>query len=663
VARLLRAVWSWLDDRAGVNRLWRGFADEPIPGGARWAYVFGSALTIVFALQALSGVMLAFYYSPSSTDAWASVYFIQREVTGGWILRGLHHWGSSAMIVLVVAHAVQTFLFGAHKKPRELNWIIGVLMALLVLAFGLTGYLLPWDQKGYWATRVATGIAGSLPVVGAALERLAVGGSDYGNLTLTRFFAIHVFVLPFLLVTLLGAHIYLFRRHGTTPPPGLGKTSLARVELFVPRQLALDAWAGLAVVAILAAVVWATGGADLDAPADPASNYLARPEWYFLALFQLLKYFEGPLQLIGTVVLPGLATTIALVLPFLDRGPERRAAGGVVGPFVAFMAPAVLAIAVNLAGIGSAGPRDPVRLVWAVALPCAAIFAVVALGFAKRPEPDSGPQAAVGKRGRLTLLVLFGLGAVVAFTLLGAHEDAVDPSVAKAAAAARARADKALELAAAGVPPGGGEALWASDPFSDGERVFQESCAVCHTLNGAGEHKGPALTGWARRAWLVAVIRTPDDPRLFGPTKKLKAMPPYDKPGEAEALAEFLLAEGGEKAVDAALVEKGRKLFADDTCKDCHLYGGEGRDLGTPGPELKAYATKEWLEGFITNPGAEKYFGPLNEMPVFAEKLTKLEIEHVAAYLMMARGESMEPPAAAPAPAPAPAPATAAATP
>jgi ubiquinol-cytochrome c reductase cytochrome b subunit len=159
----VKGLIDWLDERAGVRALWREVADEKIPGGARFAYVFGSVLVFLFIQQVVLGILLSTYYSPSATDAWASVAYLNDQVTAGWFLRGLHHHGSSAMVILVVFHFVQVVLAGAYRRPRELNWITGLAMGGLVLAFALTGYLLPWDQKGYWATQVATGIMGTVP--------------------------------------------------------------------------------------------------------------------------------------------------------------------------------------------------------------------------------------------------------------------------------------------------------------------------------------------------------------------------------------------------------------------------------------------------------------------------------------------------------------------
>lgn len=306
-----------LDDRLGWRNLAAAAADEAVRGGARYAYVFGSALLFTFVLQVVTGIAMASAYSPSVTDAWGSVYYIQHVMTLGWLVRGLHHFGSSAMIILCVLHMTQVFLHGAHRAPREANWITGVIMLLLVLGFGLTGYLLPWDQKGYWATQVATSIIGGTPG-GPALQAVLQGGSEYGNLTLTRFYALHVFVLPVTLTLLITGHVYLFRRHGVTPSPTLDDAALSRVETFWPYQVLKDlVFAGVVLGCLVALAVLV--GADLEAPADPAGGYEARPEWYFLFLFQLLKYFEGPLVMVGTVVIPTLAVGFLFLVPFLDR--------------------------------------------------------------------------------------------------------------------------------------------------------------------------------------------------------------------------------------------------------------------------------------------------------------------------------------------------------
>ncbi|MCB9648100.1 MAG: cytochrome b N-terminal domain-containing protein [Deltaproteobacteria bacterium] len=321
---LPKALLDALEQRTGYRKLLSEALDERVPGGASWAYVLGSATLILFLIQLGTGLVLAMFYSPSATDAWASVAYLERAVPAGALVRGIHHHAAGAMVVMAGLHLLQVVLWGAYKAPREGNWITGMMLLGLVLSFALTGYLLPWDQTGYWATKVATSIAGTVPVVGQYLQPIAQGGNDYGSLTLTRFYALHVIAFPIATLGLIGAHMYFFRRHGVTPSARLSAEQLARrEESFWPKQVLIDAVFAAAVVGVLIYVA-ATAGAPLQAPADPSSNFIARPEWYFLFLFQLLKYFEGPLQVVGTVVIPGLASTFLLALPFIDRKPSRR---------------------------------------------------------------------------------------------------------------------------------------------------------------------------------------------------------------------------------------------------------------------------------------------------------------------------------------------------
>src|SRR6516225_5309726 len=214
---------------------------EPLPGGSRWAAAFGSLLLFAFLLQVVTGILLSMNYAPSVDSAWPSVKFIQEEVPLGAFIRALHHWGSSAMVILLLLHLLQVFVWGAYKKPRELTWMAGVLLLFCSLGLAFTGYLLPWDQKAYWATKVGLGIASTTPSIGDSLRTLLQGGPDMGNLTLTRFFSIHTFVLPGLLILLVVVHLYLFRLHGVTPPWWQSAEQLrATEEPFWPKQLLKD---------------------------------------------------------------------------------------------------------------------------------------------------------------------------------------------------------------------------------------------------------------------------------------------------------------------------------------------------------------------------------------------------------------------------------------
>ena len=278
---------DWLDHRTGYRKMVHSALFEHVPGGARWRYVWGSTLSFAIVAQFVTGIVLWLGYSPSAQTAWESVFYMQEHMPLGWLVRGLHHWTAQLMVPLLVLHLMQVVIDGAYKAPREVNYWFGLALTGLTLALSLTGYLLPWDQKGMWATKVATNLMSSVPFVGPALQRMVVGGPDYGHHTLTRFFALHAGVLPAALVALIVGHIYLFRRHGITVKEPKKKPD----AMFWPDQVLKDAIACLAVAAaVLGLTIW-KHGAELTAPANPAENYsAARPDWYFMGLFQLLKF-------------------------------------------------------------------------------------------------------------------------------------------------------------------------------------------------------------------------------------------------------------------------------------------------------------------------------------------------------------------------------------
>jgi quinol-cytochrome oxidoreductase complex cytochrome b subunit len=215
---MLAKLGDWLDERFQWRQVWEAIFLRKIPH-VNWFYTLGSATLFVATLQGITGILLTFYYVPDPTHAYDSVVYITTQLPMGWFIRGLHHWGASAMIVLVVAHMLRIFFYGAYKYPREMTWITGVFLLLVVVGFGFTGYLLPWDQKAYWATTVGTKIAGVAPFVGDWILRIARGGPELSAVTLARFFGTHVWVLPASLAALIGVHLYLIIRIGISAVP------------------------------------------------------------------------------------------------------------------------------------------------------------------------------------------------------------------------------------------------------------------------------------------------------------------------------------------------------------------------------------------------------------------------------------------------------------
>ena len=336
---------SWLDERIDLSAVKRALLDREVPDRLTWWHTLGSATLTVFLIQIVTGLVLATYYAPSPDHAYESVRFIQRQVASGALLQGIHHWGASAMVVLVLAHMIRVFSMGAYKYPREPNWVLGTIMFLLVLGFGFTGYLLPWDQRAYWATQVGTSIAGTAPLVGGVLGTLLRGGPQLGAATLTRFYAFHVLWLPVLLGVFVLVHLAIVIRQGiaprtvtledgapgrTTDPayPQYYREHYAATKRhgvrFWPDIVGKDLIASFAVVAIIVLLALAFGS-TLEAPADPTdSAYVPLPEWYFLPFYQLLKLFPGSLESTIAVGVPLLLVFSLLALPFFDTRSRRN---------------------------------------------------------------------------------------------------------------------------------------------------------------------------------------------------------------------------------------------------------------------------------------------------------------------------------------------------
>lgn len=317
---------TFLTDRLGWQQYLKPFLEKPLPGGLGWTVTLGSVCALIFAVQAVTGMILAFYYSPSPDQAYASINYIMNDVSMGVILRGIHHWGAGALIIVVFAHLVTNFFSGAFRSPRELTWIVGVCLFLLTLGFGFTGYLLPWDQKAYWATVVSTNIPKDIPLIGKFAARLMLGGETVSGLTLTRFYAIHTLVLPALTAFFIMFHIYLVRVHDIA---GHGEEKSAAVEKtyrFFPEHLFRCSIAfGIVFSIVLLLAIFAQVPLENEAgTVDPA--YLPRPEWYYMWLFQLLTFFPGKFEIVGSLVIPIAGVIILFCLPLLSKTSLRAMA-------------------------------------------------------------------------------------------------------------------------------------------------------------------------------------------------------------------------------------------------------------------------------------------------------------------------------------------------
>jgi ubiquinol-cytochrome c reductase cytochrome b subunit len=599
---MIKRFLDWADHRTGCRRIVHEALYENVPGGARWRYVWGSTLTFALAVQFITGIFLWMAYSPSSQTAWESVYFIQDEMRGGWLLRGLHHYMAQAMTILLVLHLMQVVIDGAYKAPREVNFWFGLILLQLVLALSLTGYLLPWDQKGFWATKVATNLVTLVPVIGTQLQKVIIGGSEYGHHTLTRFFALHAGVLPGAIVALLVAHIYLFRRHGLTAKLPKRRPDAA----FWPDQVLKDA---VACLAILAAVLFlivkpyifsshGVPGAELGAPADASENYsAARPEWYFLFLYQFLKYFSGKTEIWGALIIPGLVMFVIFLMPLLGRW--RLGHRFNVGLLFCLLAGAGL-----LTYLAKAQDRRDENYVAAVNQ--AELNAERVRVLAKSP-------AGIPSSGAVTML----------------------------------RNDPLTQ----------GPKLFAQKCAT---------CHRYDGHDGTGQiPKGPQsasdLKGFATREWLTGLL----DPEkitttnYFGATAhrdgKMQKFVKKDiasyTPEQKEKLRSAIIALSAEAQLksqlaadqrDAALIEQGRAAIQNDLrCTDCHQF--HKKDEDATAPDLTGYGSRRWLNSFINNPAHGDFYGEHNDrMQAFgaSQILTEQQIALIADWL---RGSWYEP--------------------
>ncbi|HEY5926363.1 MAG TPA: cytochrome b N-terminal domain-containing protein [Kofleriaceae bacterium] len=550
---------GWLRERVGSQ------APHPatVPG-VSFAYVFGWVLVMLLGVQVITGVALSMFYSPSTTDAWASVAYVQDRMPGGWLIRGLHYHGASALVIVAGVHLLQTALFGAYKKPRELTWWLGIVLLLLVLAFAITGYVLRWDQAGYWANQVEVGIAAGTPVVGGAIKQMLLGGNEYGNLTLTRFYTLHVILLPALTTLVVIFHIVLARRHGTTPR--WDKSDAVATPRW-PAQTLRDVIAMALVFAVLLVYTAATSGVDLAAPADPGSAYDARPLWYFRWLFELRHIF-GSLEQFVAMVAPALVAGFLVMLPLVDRSPfydpgtRKMWLGILVGiltliglltllsfaadsgddelakrqEFAAKRAEQARTLAAK-SGVPATGPQD----LFATSIPmyrARLLYRQRCAGCHDADSPDrKGPIIAPGHHTRAWLKGFLKAPSGDAYwgkTKLAKTEDAM-----KAVDIEGAELDDLVEV------------LYAQSGALDviaskrdrGKAIFEKACTDCHSLDeGIAGGSGPGLAGIGSRDWFTTFIGNPKSPVHMG--EAMSEMPRFDKDLsiiDRDALAEYLV--------------------------------------------------------------------------------------------------------------------------
>jgi ubiquinol-cytochrome c reductase cytochrome b subunit len=586
-------IYGWLDRRTGLSGIMHAALDEPVPGGARLAYVFGSGLLFIFISQVITGLCLALYYVPSAETAHTSVAYITKQVAAGAFLRSLHYYGSSAMIVVLALHFLQTFLYGSYKGRRELLWISGALLSLLILAMGFTGYLLPWDQKAYFATSVGTNIVGEIPFIGEWLTRLLRGGDTLGTLTLSRFYIAHLFLIPGAIFLLIAAHIALFRKAGPAGPINEDpvQPKLAP-ESFYPRQVLMDMGFALLLIIGLGVLAYFHPVA-LGPVANPAdTQFLPRPEWYYLPMFEWLKLWQGPWVVFAVVVIPAILALLFFLLPFLDRGLERR-------PW-----------------------RRPIPLLGVAIVLVAAVF----LGVKSRLDDSRDPSAAAQI----------------------ARQDQQEAAYSKAPFEPYMESPGGLMHGLAVSAP-------VNPLVAQGRGIFEgNGCSGCHGEAGGGTPVAPSLVGITSRYTsdqLALLLRNPNAKMRAG------RMPAADlSTGDMSALLNYLGALGTSAAdvpaaynlvpqprpmvaankaapnVAAARVPtnatvtltSGQQMFQSHACFACHGESGTGtaRAPGLAGPIAKLSDAQ--LIELLQNPDSKMRAGGMSPLIATPSQLTSL---------------------------------------
>jgi ubiquinol-cytochrome c reductase cytochrome b subunit len=619
---MIRSLLAWLDDRTGYAGFLHEALYERVPGGARWRYVWGSTLVFTFSVQMITGFFLWTAYSPSATTAWESVYYIENVMTFGSVVRGLHHFTAQLMIVLMAIHLVQVIIDGAYKAPREVNFWLGLVLLQIVLGLSLTGYLLPWDQKGYYATQVSTKIMGNAPLIGQQAQELIQGGPQYGHHTLTRFFALHAGLLPASLIAFLGLHLYVFRRHGLT----VKDPKHAPETTFWPDQVLKDGIACLAVLLlVLGLAIWK--GAELSAPANPSENYAAaRPEWYFLFLFRFLKFefVEHYGLAFGSIYVPGALMAVVAAMPLIGR----HAIGHKFN--VAFLWSLTLGIGVLTLMAFYEDARDEDHQ--------AAILE--AHRDAERiKELASGPNR-IPVTGAVTLLREdpFTQGPrLFAKHCKGCHRyDGHD---------------------------GRGRLVYSGT--SDGDPVRAEATAVDLGQFGTAawmqavvvdysNHFAPLKNSeWFKNASGADVLN-PDESEMADWSGDAELLGSEENQENVSALVAFLVSQaehntrqGRAVTGDKSAVDRGRTLAVEGdwagaingtSCVDCHSTIGESfaevSDDDADGyPNLSGYGSSAWLKSFLSKPGAGQHYGEKNQMPAYAKRMTPSEMELLVRWL------------------------------
>lgn len=368
--KYLKKIWNWIDDRTGITENIVPVIKHPVPPKAKWSYVFGSATLFCFILQVITGIALSLLYQPSSTDAYQSLLFITNTAKFGNVLRGIHYFGASAMIILVGIHMIRVYLTASYKFPREMNWISGVILLLCTIFMGFTGQLLRWDSNGVWSSVVAAEQLGRTPFIGKYLARFLLGGDTIGAQSLSRFYSYHVFMVPAMIFIFVGMHLYLVIRNGISEPPKAGRQVDPKTYRAWYKKLLKEkgvpfwpnaAWrdimfSAIVIICIICLAIF-FGPPVLSGQPDPAMLTTSpKPDWYMVPFFALFALMPHKIESVAMLLGPILTVVILFSIPFIsnrgERSPLKR-------PWAVYGVICVSVFVISLLVIGLKAPWSP----------------------------------------------------------------------------------------------------------------------------------------------------------------------------------------------------------------------------------------------------------------------------------------------------------------
>jgi ubiquinol-cytochrome c reductase cytochrome b subunit len=660
---------QWVEKRWPLSAVIRWGSVDEIPGGTRFAYVLGSATLALFMVLVITGVWQLLYYVPTVDHAYDSVMFLRLQVPLGWLIHGLHYWAAQAFIVVMGLHVVRVFIWAAYKKPRELTWLLGVVLLLLGAAFVFTGSILPWDTTGYWAGEVGTSMAGTVPLIGIFLKLLMRGGDAMGQMTLSRSFAVHVAILPALTVFFIVAHIVAFRQFGSVGP--WKPKQPAKTGSFWPDQTFKDL---LVVALILMGLICLSAfvRAPISGPADPLDNsFTPKPEWNFLFLYEALKAFKGSWEWIGTVVIPALLVLLLFVVPFIDRNEKRNPFQRPVAMLCGFLFVAVIVVLTCIGHYSNSGENAP------AAAPAASASTNQDAASSVHAESPATPGAAApvstntpatasaapAATNQLATSADSAASPAASETPSPVSTNAPAPAATNQAAASASTTPAAPKQNA--VPSQTNAAAGNTSEstnqsltyLGDVLPILAASCSRCHSpqtrIYNWLDYKSTFADRWEirRRVWdspkgwyYKEAMPLPGSPEALAFTDAqrqtirnwvtegaVRGVEPAPPPAAPASTNQVVGANQSNATNSTGGSQVGSGLFVSEGCVACHTMEGKG---GKVGPDLSNEAklgrSSQWLIAQITDPTKHN---PATKMPAH-QNLTQPQLEGLANYIL-----------------------------